>query len=133
MADCERSIHQISQRGRASDLQRGYTGNLHYTSSNIQRADQKTSRTRAILRSLDPPTMAIQDYGSAMDTFANISPAQVARIWGSIRVVLVIANSHGKFYDRMIETFARIGDILPRLRKYDCSLCNYVSLLTESR
>lgn len=52
--------------------------NLHYKSSNIQKADQKTSRTRAILRSLDPLTKAIQDYGSAMDTFANTSPAQVA-------------------------------------------------------
>ncbi|KAB8291562.1 hypothetical protein EYC80_006363 [Monilinia laxa] len=92
--------------------------NLYCSASNVQQADQKTSRTRAILRSLDPFMKAIQDYAAAMDTFANIAPLNLGPIWGSIRVVLALANNHGKFYDRMIETFARIGDILPRLRDY---------------
>ena len=91
--------------------------NLYYKSSNIQKADQKTSKTRAILRSLEPLTKSIQEYGAAMDTFTNIAPLYLAPIWGSIRVILVLASSHGKFYDRIIETFARVGDTLPRLRK----------------
>ncbi|RAL63639.1 hypothetical protein DID88_003682 [Monilinia fructigena] len=92
--------------------------NIYHSASNVQQADQKASKTRAILRSLDPFMKAIQDYAAAMDTFANIAPLNVGPIWGSIRVVLAIADNHGKFYDRMIETFARIGDILPRLRDY---------------
>ncbi|TGO62599.1 hypothetical protein BOTNAR_0111g00170 [Botryotinia narcissicola] len=92
--------------------------NLYYKSSNIQKADQKNSKTRAILKSLEPLTKSIQDYGAAMDTFSNIAPLYLAPIWGSLRVILVLASSHGKFYDRIIETFARVGDILPRLRDY---------------
>ncbi|TGO71066.1 hypothetical protein BELL_0624g00010 [Botrytis elliptica] len=92
--------------------------NLYYKSSNIQKADQKNSKTRAILKSLEPLTKSIQDYGAAMDTFTNIAPLYLAPIWGSIRVILVLASSQGKFYDRIIDTFARVGDILPRLREY---------------
>ncbi|TGO88249.1 hypothetical protein BPOR_0174g00020 [Botrytis porri] len=92
--------------------------NLYYKSSNIQKVDQKNSKTRAVLRSLGPLTKSIQDYGAAMDTFSNIAPLYLAPIWGSLRVILVLASSHGKFYDRIIDTFARVGDILPRLRDY---------------
>ncbi|TGO25575.1 hypothetical protein BPAE_0077g00230 [Botrytis paeoniae] len=92
--------------------------NLYYKSSNIQKADQKNSKTRAVLRSLGPLTKSIQDYGAAMDTFSNIAPLYLAPLWGSLRVILVLASSHGNFYDRIIDTFARVGDILPRLRDY---------------
>ncbi|KAF7944130.1 hypothetical protein EAE96_010534 [Botrytis aclada] len=53
-----------------------------------------------------------------MDTVTNIAPLYLAPIWGSICVILVLASSHGKFYDRIIDTFARVGDIIPRLRDY---------------
>lgn len=33
-------------------------------------------------------------------------------------MVLVIASSHGRFYDRIVDTFGRISDILPRFRDY---------------
>ncbi|THV47884.1 hypothetical protein BGAL_0282g00030 [Botrytis galanthina] len=54
--------------------------NLYYKSSNIQKADQKNSKTRAILKSLEPLTKSIQDYGAAMDTFSNIAPLYLAPI-----------------------------------------------------
>ncbi|KAF7921112.1 uncharacterized protein EAE97_011380 [Botrytis byssoidea] len=92
--------------------------NLYYKSSNIQKADQENSKTRSVLRSLGPLTKSIQDYGAAMDTFSNVAPLYLAPIWGSLRVILVPACSHGKFYDRIIDTLARVGNILPRLRDY---------------
>ncbi|TGO49665.1 hypothetical protein BCON_0204g00190 [Botryotinia convoluta] len=75
--------------------------NLYYKSSNIQKADQKNSKTRAILKSLEPLTKSIQDYGAAMDTVTNIAP-------------LLPCSNMGKYS----YTFARVGDILPRLRDY---------------
>lgn len=56
----------------------------------------------------------MEDYGKALDAYANIASLYLAPIWGSIRVVLVIANTHAKFYYRILDTLGRIGDILPR-------------------
>jgi hypothetical protein len=57
----------------------------------------------------------IEEYGKAMDAFANIAPTFLAPVWGSLRVVLVLASGLGRFYERMTDTLGRIGDILPRL------------------
>ena len=91
--------------------------NIFYAASNVQRDDHRDSKTRSLLESMQPLISAVGDYGKAMDAFANISSLYLAPIWGSIRVVLVIASSHGRFYNRMVDTFGRIGDILPRFRK----------------
>jgi hypothetical protein len=60
----------------------------------------------------------IEDYGKAMDTFSNVAPLSLGPIWGCIRVVLTLASNYGSFYDAMIHTLARIGDILPSLRRF---------------
>jgi hypothetical protein len=91
--------------------------NIFYTASNAQREDQRESKTRSVLQNIQPLVMAVEDYGKAVDAYANISSLYLAPIWGSIRVVLVIASSHSRFYNRMVDTFGRIGDILPRFRK----------------
>jgi hypothetical protein len=90
--------------------------NLYYSTSNLERQDQKESKSRAVLRELQPLISAVEDYGKALDTYANIAPTYLAPIWGSIRVILVLASNFGKFYSRMVTMFSRIGDILPRFR-----------------
>jgi hypothetical protein len=92
--------------------------NLLYSSSNIQREDQKCSKTRWVVESIQPLVSAVEDYGKALDAYANISALYLAPIWGSIRVLLVIASHHARFYGRMVEVFGRIGDVLPRFRKF---------------
>jgi hypothetical protein len=52
-----------------------------------------------------------QGYGA----YANIAPMYLAPIWGSVRVLMVIARAYGKFYNRIVETLGRIGDVLPQL------------------
>ncbi|TVY93107.1 Ankyrin [Lachnellula willkommii] len=93
--------------------------NLYYSTSNANRQDAENSKTRATTRRLGPFVSAIENYGKALDTFSNIAPLYLAPIWGSIRVVLVMARAHGRFYDRMVDTLERIGDILPRFRDYE--------------
>lgn len=92
--------------------------NVFYKASNTEREDQKDSKTRSLLQNIQPLISAVEDYGKALDTYSNIASLYIAPIWGSIRVVLVIASSHGRFYDRIVDTFGRIGDILPRFRKF---------------
>jgi fungal STAND N-terminal Goodbye domain len=92
--------------------------NLFYCASNDERKDRDESKARLVLGKIQPLVSAIEDYGKAMDTHANIASLSISSIWGSIRVLLAIANSHSKFYSRIIDTFSRIGDILPRFSKY---------------
>jgi hypothetical protein len=90
--------------------------NLYYSASNLERKDRQNSKTRAVVRKLRPLVLAIENYGKAFDTYANIAPLYLAPIWGSIRIILVVAQSHSRFYDVAVDTFSRIGDLLPRLR-----------------
>jgi hypothetical protein len=106
--------------------------NIYYSASNADRADAETSKTRGVVRRLGPLVSAIESYGGASDTIAQISPQHLSPIWGSIRVVLVVARSYSKFYDKIVDTLGRIGDILPRFRKYEAVL-QHTSILTSSR
>lgn len=106
--------------------------NIYYSASNANRADAETSKTRGVVRRLGPLVSAIESYGEAFDTFAQISPLYLSPIWGSIRVVLVVASSYSKFYDKIVDTLGRIGDILPRFRGSEAML-HYTSILATSR
>lgn len=70
------------------------------------------------MRKLQPFVLAIKDYGEALDVYTNISPLAIAPIWGSIRVLLVLAEKHDKFYSRLADVLSRIGDILPRFKDF---------------
>lgn len=120
-----RFLNDLDERERAT-FNDATAENIFYAASNVQREDQKGSKTRSVLENIQPLVSAVEDYGKAMDTFANISSLYLAPIWGSIRVILVIASSHGRFYNRMIDTFGRIGDILPRFRQLRSRKNNFI-------
>jgi hypothetical protein len=101
--------------------------NIYYSTSNANRDDAEKSKTRGIVKRLGPLVSAIESYGSAFDAFAQISPLYLSPIWGSIRVLLVAASSHSKFYEKIVDTLGRIGDILPRFRESGAILSFYQS------
>lgn len=103
--------------------------NLFYGASNVERKDREESKTRAVVETIQPLISAIEEYGKAMDTYANIASLYLAPIWGSIRVLLAMANGYSKFYGRIIDTFSRIGDILPRFSKQIICYWLQVSIL----
>jgi hypothetical protein len=106
--------------------------NIYYSTSNTNRDDAEKSKTRGVVRKLGPLVSAIESYGGAFDAFAQISPQYLSPIWGSIRVLLVVAGSYSKFYDKIVDTLGRIGDILPRFRQLQ--LCSAVNpMLTDYR
>jgi hypothetical protein len=57
-------------------------------------------------------------YGKAFDTISNSAPVYLAPLWGSIRVLLVVARSYGRFYEKIVDTLNRVGDIIPHCRRY---------------
>ena len=61
-------------------------------------------------------------------------------IWGSLRVVLLpaigidelkkkIAHEYNKYFDKLAQMLARIGDVLPRFRNYERLFPNHQQLL----
>lgn len=106
--------------------------NIYYSTSNINRDDAEKSRIRGVSRRLGPLVSAIESYGGAFDAFTQISPQYLSPIWGSIRVILVVARSYSKFYDKIVDTLSRIGDILPRFRESELCLY-YGKVLTANR
>lgn len=89
--------------------------NLLYTSSNAEKQDSRDSKLRSAVGKIQPLVAALEDYGKALDVYAQIHPFSLSAIWGSIRVVLIMASKHSKFYSRMVDVFGQIGDLLPRL------------------
>jgi hypothetical protein len=91
--------------------------NIYYKTSNLNRNDSERSKTRLVVQKLEPLVSAIEYYGKSLDTFTNISPLILAPIWGSLRVVLAVAQAHERYYGKIVDTLSRIGDIVPRFRK----------------
>ena len=92
--------------------------NLYYSTSNLDRKDRDESKSRVAIQKLQPLVSAIESYGKAFDTISNVAPLYLAPLWGSIRVLLVVARSYGRFYEKIVDTLSRIGDIIPHCRRY---------------
>lgn len=97
------------------------------------------------MNKLQPLIFAIEQYGQALDVFSNAYPLALSPLWGryvtrclsvvplcvsknrrtdfvltgSIRVLLHLAREFGKYFERLVEMLARIGDVLPRFRVYE--------------
>lgn len=93
--------------------------NLYYDTSAAEKNHRATSSSRAFISKLQPLCAAIEQYGEAIDVYANASALILCPLWGSVRVVLHLAREFGKYFDKLVEMFARIGDVLPRFRVYE--------------
>ena len=108
------------------------------------------STTRSVMGKLQPFVAAIRQYGDAVNVYSNTYPLVLGPIWGSIKVLLhvctpgssvrfirydtdlyseKIAYEFGKYFDKLVEMFARIGDVLPRFRTYERLFSNHETLI----
>ena len=100
------------------------------------------------MEKLQPFVAAIQQYGEAIDLYSSTYSLALGPIWGSIRVLLhvssskapkslydaniiirQIAHEFGKYFDKLVEMFVRIGDVLPRFRTYERLFSNHERLI----
>jgi hypothetical protein len=91
--------------------------NIYYKTSGEAR-DERKRKTSSAIRKLQPLVAALKDYGEAFDVYINISPLPLAPIWGSIRILLVVAEKYDKYYNKITDVLGRIGDLLPRFKDY---------------
>ncbi|KAL9118913.1 MAG: hypothetical protein Q9187_004535 [Circinaria calcarea] len=93
--------------------------NVFYSASAMQKAHQAQSTTRRLGTKLQPLVAAIDQYGKALDVYANVSSLVLVPLWGSLRVVLHLASEFHKYFERLVDMFVRIGDVLPQFRVYE--------------
>ncbi|KAF2097104.1 hypothetical protein NA57DRAFT_77359 [Rhizodiscina lignyota] len=93
--------------------------NVFYSASVAFSGHERGSKTRALQKRLAPFTTALEEYGKAMDVLTNAASMYLCPLWGSLRVVLQLAQSYGKYYDKLLDMFARIGEVLPRYAMFE--------------
>jgi hypothetical protein len=62
---------------------------------------------------------AIEDFGTAFDVMSNTYSIALAPLWGTLRVILQLAQKFNTIFDRIVEIISRIGYVLPRFRDYE--------------
>ncbi|KAI9771740.1 MAG: hypothetical protein M1839_002755 [Geoglossum umbratile] len=82
------------------------------------RAKRKSSGPQEFSRRLHPLLAAIEHYGKALDVISNSSPLILCPLWGSLRVLLRVAQEYDKYYSKLLEMLERIGCVLPRYSTY---------------
>ncbi|KAF2124058.1 hypothetical protein P153DRAFT_303222 [Dothidotthia symphoricarpi CBS 119687] len=103
--------------------------NLFYDASSVQKRHAHDSRVWLLQERLSSLTDAIEDYGKALDVYANTYGPVMSPLWGSLRVVLHIVSEAGRFQESVVEMLAQIGDVLPRFRIYETLFKNHERLL----
>ncbi|KAM0798419.1 hypothetical protein BDR22DRAFT_808989 [Usnea florida] len=84
-----------------------------------ERSHAESSTTRSITEKLQPFVAAVEQYGAAIDVYSNTYSLALGPIWGSMKVLLHIAREFGKYFDKLVDMFTRIGDVLPRFKTYE--------------
>ncbi|PVI05552.1 hypothetical protein DM02DRAFT_668201 [Periconia macrospinosa] len=104
--------------------------NLFYDASAAQKKHASSSRSWIVQERITSLVQGIEEYGKALDVFANTSSLILCPLWGSIRVVIQIAAEAGKFQEKVVDMLAQIGDIIPRFRIYQVLYGKHERLLS---
>ena len=92
--------------------------NIFHGSSAAHKKHMADSRFMAFIQRMQPLTEALADIASALDVYANVSAMVLCPLWGSLRVLIHIAQGFGRYFEELVDMFARIGDTLPRFHVY---------------
>ena len=64
---------------------------IFYDASAAQKSHSAASQSLRVANRLKPLTSAIQQYGSALDVYANAYPLALSPLWGSLRIILHVS------------------------------------------
>lgn len=65
---------------------------IFYDASAAQKQHQARSKSLEIVKRLQPLGTAIEQYGQALDVYANAYPLALSPLWGSIRISLHVSD-----------------------------------------
>lgn len=61
---------------------------IFYSASATEKIHGASSTTRNVIAKLQPFVDAVEQYGQALDVYANAYPLVMSPLWGSLRIVL---------------------------------------------
>ncbi|KAI9702618.1 MAG: hypothetical protein M1820_006124 [Bogoriella megaspora] len=102
---------------------------LFYSASATYKTHYGHSKFAAAIKTIQPLVECLSDFARALDVYANASSLVLCPLWGSIKVVLIVAQNFGKYFDKLVDMFSRIGDVLPRVKMYEMLFPNHDSML----
>ncbi|KAL8684681.1 MAG: hypothetical protein Q9224_006190, partial [Gallowayella concinna] len=114
----DRFVEDLSEEERGL-YKRASPETILYEASAAEKFHTSSSTGVKTADKLKPVIAAIEQYDKALDIYANAYPLVLSPLWGSIRVVLHLAREFGKYFERIVDMFASIGDVLPRFRLYE--------------
>jgi hypothetical protein len=115
---CNRYQEDLSEEEK-SVFNQASPENLLYSASALQKRHMMDSKTRFATKKMKPFVDAIEEHGKALDVLSNLYPMFLAPIWGGLRVLLQIAREYEKYFDKVVEMFGLIGNILPRFQGFE--------------
>lgn len=103
---------------------------IYYDASAAEKTHRASGTSRVFFEAkIRPLVAAIEQYGTALDVYSNSYSLVLCPLWGSVRVVLQLAREFGKYYDKLVDMFNCIGDILPRFQSYEKLFPSHVRLV----
>lgn len=114
----DRYVEDLSREERAL-YEAASPESIFYDASAAEKIHTSSSSGVNMADKLGPLIAAIEQYGKALDVYVNAYPLVLSPLWGSLRIVLHLAREFGKYFERIVDMFARIGDLLPRFRVYE--------------
>lgn len=91
-----------------------------YDATDKLQAEQSQRKSTQNLARIGPYLEALKHYTSAIEVFVQLNPGIMALVWGPIRLLLLWTSNVKEGFNAIVETTARIGDLLPqfgRVRK----------------
>ena len=77
------------------------------------------SKSRKVMRFLEPVLSGLEKYGPAMDVLSQADPQGILTLtWGSIRLLLAVAKGFNKYFDDLMEFLRDIARPMARLEAY---------------
>ena len=82
----------------------------------LQEEQAKNGKLRNLCK-IEPYLEGLRGYASVIEVFMQVKPSVLALIWGPIKLLLQWASTLKQSFDAIVNTTARIGELLPEFQK----------------
>ncbi|KAF8534845.1 hypothetical protein BDD12DRAFT_754871 [Trichophaea hybrida] len=85
----------------------------------MEESHRTKSRSRAIIRRIEPFLNFVNRYSETVSIAIQYNTKPAALVWGGMKILLELASSYGKYFERLLVMIEVIGDKLPLYKDYE--------------
>jgi tetratricopeptide (TPR) repeat protein len=124
-----RFLYSLHEDGDKKLFDQASLDNIFHIASAGIKHHEVTSKIAHARKKVMPMFESLDGYSKALDVLSQSSATILCPLWGSLRIVPQLALSYGKYYDKALDIYERIGDLLPRFRSYERLFSSHPQLL----